>query len=88
MNTQLLNSLAAAGLLITVVAALGAKNLRHFSHRRLEVLSRAWRRRELFDEIIDLHETRHHAGGPISAQIIDIFYKLTGATAVAHIAMY
>jgi CBS domain containing-hemolysin-like protein len=45
-----------AGLAVTALASIGAKVLRHFSHRRLEVYCRARRRRDLFSQILAYHD--------------------------------
>ncbi len=44
------------GLVVTAMASIGAKVLRHFSHRQLHVYCRARRRRELFHEILEEHD--------------------------------
>lgn len=83
MNDHLLIGLALFGLVVTIVAGLGAKNLRHFSHRRIEVLSRAWRRRDVFDEIIELHDDAADSAEKLRALgIVVLVYStaLFGAT--------
>ena len=57
----MLTNLSTAALLVvgfglTLFTSIGAKVLRHFSHRRLEELCRARRRPERFGEILDLHD--------------------------------
>ncbi|MCL4202660.1 MAG: hemolysin family protein [Pirellulaceae bacterium] len=44
------------GLLIVTVAAIGSRTMVDFSHRKLEVYSRAKRRREMFERILDSHD--------------------------------
>jgi CBS domain containing-hemolysin-like protein len=48
--------LIAIGLIVFVVTSIGGKVLRDFSHRQLLTYCRAVRRRELFEEIIGLHD--------------------------------
>jgi len=52
----ILSSLAFVALLATIVSSIGAKVLRHFSHRQLHVFCRLRKRRELFGQILDLHD--------------------------------
>jgi putative hemolysin len=44
------------GLLIVTVASIGSRTMVDFSHRKLEVYSRAKRRREMFERILDAHD--------------------------------
>ena len=45
-----------AVLVVTAMTSIGAKALRHFSHRQLHVYCRVRRRRELFHEILEAHD--------------------------------
>ena len=56
MSVYILATLLAVGLIATVVTSVGVKVLRHFSQRQLRVYCRARRRRELFGEIMGLHD--------------------------------
>ena len=56
MSVYVLATLLAVGLIATVVTSVGVKVLRHFSQRQLRVYCRARRRRELFGEIMGLHD--------------------------------
>ena len=57
MRQVILLSLAFVAILAAVVlSSIGAKVLRHFSHRQLQVFCRLRKRRELFGQILDLHD--------------------------------
>ena len=43
-------------LLVTTVAAIGARVLMYFSHRQLEVHCRLRKKREIYEQIIDTHD--------------------------------
>ncbi len=56
MTPRVLISVVLVGLVLAGVAATGVRILLNFSHRQLELFCRLRRRRELFGQILDLHE--------------------------------
>ncbi|MBC8873852.1 MAG: HlyC/CorC family transporter [Planctomycetes bacterium] len=56
MTQLMLVGLFAIGLLTTIIASIGAKTLRHFSHRQLEDICHVRKRLDLFGQILDLHD--------------------------------
>jgi putative hemolysin len=56
MTGWLVPSLLILGLLAVTVAAIGSRTMWDFSHRQLEVYSRARRRREMFQRILQSHD--------------------------------
>ena len=56
LTEAIIDTLLLIGILATLLVSVGAKVLRNFSHRRLEIRCRARRRRERFIEILQLHD--------------------------------